>query len=608
MTNAKGPRGGGPGSKAMRPVEKASNFRGTFLRLLKYLAPFRKQIALVLVLAVVASLFTVLSPRVLGLAMNKLLEGLEAKKLGGSIDFKYIAKILTILGGLYLVSAIFAYLQRNIMASVSQGVVFNLREEVDEKLSKLPLRYYDANQTGNILSRVTNDVDSLSSTIQRTLTQFITSIITVIGVLLMMLSIDIKLTLITFLVIPTGIFATKSIAKKSQKYFKGQSQSLGNLNGHIEEMYSGHEILKVFSREEESLERFNKINDELYKKSYKAQFISGIMRPVMNFIDNLSYIVVAVIGGGLVLQGKISIGEIQAFIQYSREFTQPIVRAADIINDIQSSIASAERVFQVLDEEEERPYGHLKIDKESFEGRVDFKDVNFSYDKSEELIKDMNLSVNPGDTIAIVGPTGAGKTTLVNLLMRFYDVDSGEILIDGVNINDIEESSLRDLFAMVLQDTWLFKGSIKENIAYGSKNVGFPEVIEAAKIAQADFFIRTLPDGYDTILSEDADTISKGQKQLLTIARAIIKDPKIIILDEATSSVDTRTELLIQRAMDKVMENRTSFVIAHRLSTIKNADTILVVNDGRIIQKGSHSELMAQDGFYKELYNSQFAA
>lgn len=607
---SRGPaRGGPPGSRAARPVEKAKDFKGTFKRLLNYISNYKIGIFFVFILTILSNIFTVISPKVMGLVTTKLLEGMELKYAGkGLVDFLYIKKILLILGLMYVASAIFSYMQRYLMAGITQKIVFGLREDVDKKLSKLPLKYYDENQVGDILSRVTNDIDNISTTMQQSITQIITSIVTVVGVLVMMVSINLTMSLVTVLVIPVGIMATKTIAKTSQSYFIKQARSLGNLNGHIEEMYSGHNIVKAFGQENKSVEEFKEINEGLYEASYKAQFISGIIRPLMNFINNVGYVFVAVLGGFFVVAKRITIGDIQAFIQYSREFTQPIVRGADIINTIQATIASAERVFEVLDEKEELRFEEMDIEISKIQGQVEFRNVNFSYEEDEDLIKDMNMLAKPGETIAIVGPTGAGKTTLVNLLMRFYDIDQGEILLDGINTQNIVPGELRQVFGMVLQDTWLFKGTIRENIAYGKKDASDEEVVRAAKIAQADYFIRTLPDGYDTVLEEDADNISQGQKQLLTIARAIISNPPIMILDEATSSVDTRTEILIQKAMDKVMEGRTSFVIAHRLSTIRNADNILVMNEGRIIEQGNHEELMSQAGFYKELYNSQFAA
>lgn len=591
-----------------KPTEKPKNFKVTLKRLSTYISKYKFGLTMVVILTVLSNIFTVVSPKIMGMVTTKLLEGMKLKSNGtGGIDFVYIRNILFFLGILYIFSAIFSYLQRFLMTGITQKVVYTLRKDVDAKLARLPLKYYDENQVGDILSRVTNDVDNISSTLQQTITQLITSLVTVIGILVMMLSINIPMSLIIVLVIPLSVFATRKIAKKSQGYFKDQSHSLGNLNGHIEEMYSGQNIVKAFSMEEKSIEDFDNINGDLYKSSYKAQFISGLIRPIMNLINNLAYILVAVLGGFLVVANKISIGDVQAFIQYSREFTQPVVRGADIINTIQATIASAERVFQVLDEVEETEDSDLELDIDKVKGQVEFRNVNFSYNEDETLIEDMNIKVNPGETVAIVGPTGAGKTTLVNLLMRFYDLDSGQILIDGVDIHSVTRKSVRRVFGMVLQDTWLFKGSIKDNIGYGKDNSSLEEIKEVAKIAQSDFFISTLGEGYETVLEEDADNISQGQKQLLTIARAIIADPAIMILDEATSSVDTRTENLIQKAMDKIMEGRTSFVIAHRLSTIKNADVILVMNEGRVIEQGNHKELMKEQGFYYELYNSQFA-
>ncbi len=603
--------GGPPGSRAARPVEKAKDFKGTLRRLIKYLGQYKLMMLIVFILAALSTVFTVISPKIMGMAITKLMEGATDKLngvIGAEIDYSYIGKILFLLGALYLAAAIFSYLQRYLMSGITQKIVYTLREDVDKKLSKLPLKYYDENQTGEILSRITNDVDTISSTLQQTITQMITSIVTVIGIAVMMVSISIPMTFFTVLVVPLGALATKGIAKKSQGYFIKQSKTLGGLNGHIEEMYSGHKIIKAYGKEEKSIEEFKNINEKLFQASHMAQFISGIIRPIIKLLNNISYVFVAVVGSIFVINGRITIGEVQAFMQYSKQFTQPIIQAADIANTIQSTIASAERVFQVLDEEEENVIPTDFRKKQDVKGKVEFQNVNFSYVKDEELIVDMNLKTKPGDTIAIVGPTGAGKTTLVNLLMRFYDIDSGKIIIDNVDIMDMSREQLRAMFGMVLQDTWLFNGTVKENIAYGKEDATDEEICEAAKLSQADFFIRTLKDGYDTILGENGVSISQGEMQLLTIARAILSDPDIMILDEATSSVDTRTELLIQKGMNRIMKGRTSFVIAHRLSTIKNADNILVMEDGKIIEQGNHDELISLNGFYAELYNSQFVA
>ena len=603
-------RGGGPGARLGRPVEKAEDFKGTLKRLIKYVSPYKLTIIIVFIMAALSTLFSIASPKVMGMGTTKLMEGVMAKVKdlpNAKIDFVYIRNILFVLGGMYLVSAMFSFLQQYIMAGVTQKIVFNLRKDVNIKLSILPLKYFDNNTTGDILSRVTNDIDTISSTLQQSITQLITAVVSIVGILIMMISISPTLTLMTFITIPLSVLLTKFIAKRSQRYFKAQSENLGRLNGHIEEMYTGHKIVKVFGHEDKSIEEFNQINKTLYEASYKAQFISGIMMPLMQFINNIGYVFVSVVGGVFVIGGKISIGNIQAFIQYSRQFTQPIVQTAEIANVIQSTIASAERVFQILDEVEEIEDIEHPKKIELPKGRVKFDKVNFGYKVDELLIEDMDMDVYPGQTIAIVGPTGAGKTTLVNLLMRFYELDSGEITIDGIDIQDMKRGDLRSIFGMVLQDTWLFNGTIKDNIAYGREGATDEEIFNAAKLAQADHFIRTLPDGYDTILNEEASNISQGQKQLLTIARAILANPRILILDEATSSVDTRTEIHIQKAMTEIMKGRTSFVIAHRLSTIKSADIILVMNEGSIIEKGNHDQLIKEDGFYAELYNSQFA-
>lgn len=603
-------RGGPPGSGMMAPVEKAKDFKRSLKRLLGYLKPQRLVIIVVFIFSIISTLFSIVSPRVIGLITNELLAGFKLKLegiTGSTIDFTYIGKIIMILIGLYLISGIFQYIQQYMMAGVAQRMVYDLRKEVNEKLSRLPLKYFDSKTTGEILSRVTNDIDTISSTLQQSITQLISSVITLVGIIVMMLLISPTITLVTLVTIPLSILLTKNVAKHSQGFFKAQSKSLGELNGHIEEMYTGHPIVKAYGHENKSIEEFNTINDRLYTASWKAQFISGVIMPVMQLINNIGYVFVAVVGGIFVINGRITIGDMQAFIQYARQFTQPIVQTAEIANSIQSTIASAERVFELLDEQEEIQDAKDAKELTNPEGRVVFENVDFSYKKEEPLIEDMDIKVESGQTVAIVGPTGAGKTTLVNLLMRFYEIDKGKISVDGIDIRDLKRGSLRKTFGMVLQDTWLFNGTIKDNIAYGLEDSTDEEIFRASKSAQADHFIRTLPEGYNTVLNEEASNISQGQKQLLTIARAFLADPTILILDEATSSVDTRTEQLIQKAMGKLMKDRTSFVIAHRLSTIKNADIILVMNHGRIIEKGNHEELMNQNGFYADLYNSQFA-
>ncbi|WP_314589005.1 ABC transporter ATP-binding protein [Paenibacillus terrigena] len=603
----RGPMGGGMGMGM--PVQKAKNFKGTLKRLIGYMAPRKYQLIAVLITAILSTVFSIVSPKIMGNATTKLFEGLMGKLNhvpGASIDFSYIGDILLILAGLYIVSAAFSYLQQYIMAGVSQKIVFDMRAQVNDKLARLPLKYFDGRTHGEILSRVTNDIDNISTTLQQSLTQLITSIITIIGVIVMMLTISPLLTLITVITLPLSFLVTIMVAKRSQVYFAGQQKSLGELNGHVEEMYTGHRIVKAFGREEKSLAKFEEINEGLYRSGWRAQFISGIIMPLMSFITNIGYVLVCVVGGVLVTKKSIEIGDIQAFIQYARQFGQPIAQTANIANIIQSTIASAERVFEVLDEEEEVPEVAKPTLVNEPKGFVKFEHVKFGYKADEVLIEDMNIDVLPGQTIAIVGPTGAGKTTLINLLMRFYEINDGRITIDGVDIRDMKRGDLRGMFGMVLQDTWLFNGTIRDNIAYGREGASEHEIIRAAKAAHADFFIRTLPDGYNTVLNEEASNISQGQKQLLTIARAILADPAILILDEATSSVDTRTEVYIQRAMKELMNGRTSFVIAHRLSTIRDADLILVMNHGTVIEQGNHNELIAQGGFYADLYNSQF--
>ena len=604
---------GGPMGSLDKPVEKAKDFKGTLFRLLRYLKPQRTKFIIVFTFAILSTIFSIIGPKIMGKAITNIAEGFAAKMMAmkmqqpiPTMDFTYIGQIVIILLGLYLVSAAFSYLQQYIMAGVAQKTVYHIRKEVDEKLSRLPLKFFDAKSHGEILSRVTNDFDNISTTLQQSLTQLITSIVTIIGVIVMMLSISPLLTLIVLLTLPLYVVVTTKIAKRSQQYFATQQEVLGELNGHVEEMYTGHKIVKAFGHEEQSIETFNALNAKLYTAGYSAQFISGIIMPLMRFVGNLGYVIISVVGALFAIEGTITIGDILAFIQYSRQFTMPIIQTANIANIIQSTVASAERVFELLDEVEEVP-DHADAKVIAFpKGEVRFENVDFSYKKEQPLIKAMNIDVKQGHTIAIVGPTGAGKTTLVNLLMRFYEINAGKITIDGVDIRDIKRGALRSMFGMVLQDTWLFNGTIMENIAYGREGATVEDVMRATRAAHAHHFIKTLPDGYHTILNEEASNISQGQKQLLTIARAILADPTILILDEATSSVDSRTEVYIQKAMTELMHRRTSFVIAHRLSTIREAELILVMNKGSIIEMGSHNTLLAQNGFYADLYNSQF--
>ncbi|WP_196246997.1 ABC transporter ATP-binding protein [Clostridium novyi] len=589
--------------------EKPKNFKKTLKRVMRYLNPYKFRISIIFLMAILSTVFTIVSPKIIGKITNKIFEGLilKFKRVpGAAIDFDYILKFIMILIGLYVISSIFSYIQQYIMAGVAQSTVRKMRSDADEKLALLPIKFYDSHTNGEILSRITNDIDNISTTLQQSITQLITSVVTIVGIVVMMLTISPIMTLITFLIIPVSILATKPIISRSQKFFKNQQKYLGELNGHVEEMYTGHKVIKVFSREEKSIEEFDKINKKLYDAGWKAQFISGIIMPIMSFVSNIGYVAICVVGGIFVTKGRINIGDIQAFIQYSKQFTQPINQTANIVNILQSTIASAERVFELLDEVEEIKDNENAKTIDNPKGYVSFQNVDFSYKEEVPLIKNMNVDVKKGETIAIVGPTGAGKTTLINLLMRFYEINSGTITIDGEDIRNLKRENLRSIFGMVLQDTWLFNGTIRENIAYGVENATEEDIINAAKAAHADHFIRTLEHGYDTVLDEEASNISQGQKQLITIARAILVNPSILILDEATSSVDTRTEAYIQKAMDNLMNGRTSFVIAHRLSTIKNADLILVMNNGTVIEQGNHSELMSQNGFYKELYNSQF--
>ena len=604
-----GPFGGGPHGPGMA-AEKAKDFKGTFRRLTTYLKPHTGKLLIVLAAAMLSTIFGIVSPKILGDATTILFEGFMAKMQdvpGAGIDFAAIQRILLWLAGLYLLSSLFAYVQQYVMAGVAQRTVYDLRKEVYDKLGRLPLKYFDARTHGETLSRVTNDMDNIAGTLQQSLTQMITSAVTLLGVIVMMLTISPLLTLVVILTLPLSVIVTMMVAKQSQKHFVAQQKHLGQLNGHVEEMYTGHKVVKAFGRERQSVERFDEVNDKLYEAGWRAQFISGTIMPLMGFIGNIGYVIVSVVGGVLVTRQAIKIGDIQAFIQYSRQFTQPITQLANIANVIQSTIASAERVFEVLDEEEEVAESSAPAVLRHPRGDVSFEHVSFGYKEDQLLIENMNVNVRQGQTVAIVGPTGAGKTTLINLLMRFYEVNGGRITIDGKDIASMKRSDLRSLFGMVLQDTWLFNGTIRDNIGYGREGATEEEIIRAAEAAHADHFIRTLPDGYDTVLNEEASNISQGQKQLLTIARAILANPAILILDEATSSVDTRTELYIQKAMKELMKNRTSFVIAHRLSTIRDADLILVMNKGSIIEQGTHDELLSQGGFYADLYNSQFS-
>lgn len=600
--------GRGPMGKSMGAGQKANDFKGTMRKLIAYLSKFKISIILVIVFAIGSASFSIVGPKILGKATTKIFEGLVSKVSGGNvgIDFNAIGKILTFLLFLYLISALFSFIQGFIMSGISQKVSYNLRKEISAKLDRLPMKYFDTKTHGEILSRITNDIDTLNQSLNQSMTQLITSVTTMIGVLIMMLSISGIMTLVAVLILPISMFVISRIIKKSQKYFRYQQEYLGNVNGQVEETYSGQTIVKAFNREDEVIEEFDKLNDSLYNSAWKSQFLSGIMQPLMMFIGNLGYVMVSILGGWLAIKKTIEVGDIQSFIQYVRNFTQPMTQIAQVANLLQSTAAASERVFEFLEEEEEVQIVENAVSIDGLEGKIDFENVNFGYNPNKTIINDFSVNVEPGQKVAIVGPTGAGKTTIVKLLMRFYDVNSGSILIDGHNIKDFNRSELREMFGMVLQDTWLFSGSIMENIRYGKLNATDEEVIEVAKSAHVHRFIKTLPDGYKMKLNEEASNVSQGQKQLLTIARAILADPKILILDEATSSVDTRTEVLIQKAMDNLMEGRTSFVIAHRLSTIRDADMILVMNEGDIVEQGNHEELLKKGGFYANLYNSQF--
>ena len=600
----RGPMGHGHGA-AMG--EKANDFSGTMKQLMKYMSKYKIAIIAVLLFAIGSTVFSIVGPKILGKATTKIFEGLMAKVSGtGGIDFGAIEKILLILVCLYLVSALFSFIQGYIMSGISQKISYEMRNQILEKINRMPMKYFDTKTHGEILSRITNDIDTLGMSLNQSLTQLITSVTTMVGILIMMLSISWLMTLAALVIIPLSMFAVRKVVGRSQKYFKKQQRFLGHVNGLVEENYGGHQIVRVFNKEEEVTEEFNKLNDELYDSAWRSQFLSGMMQPLMAFIGNLGYVMVSILGGWLAIRKTIEVGDIQSFIQYVRNFTQPINQLAQVANQLQSTAAAAERVFEFLDEEEEDQTVINPADVNDIKGNIEFEHVNFGYKENKTIIHDFSVNVKKGQKIAIVGPTGAGKTTIVKLLMRFYDVNSGAIKIDGHDIRNFNRSELREAFGMVLQDTWLFNGTIKENIRYGKLDATDEEVVEAAKSANVHHFIKTLNDGYNMVLDEEASNVSQGQKQLLTIARAILADPKILILDEATSSVDTRTELLIQKAMDNLMEGRTSFIIAHRLSTIKDADMILVMNEGDIVEQGSHEELLAKDGFYAKLYNSQF--
>ena len=602
----RGPMGMGRGMAG--GGQKAKDFKKTMLTLIDYLSEFKIKIITVIIFAAFSSVFAIVGPKILGKATTKLFEGLMAYLLGTNLltDFNYIRNCILILVVLYIISALFSYIQGYIMTGVSMKVTYKLRKEISEKINRMPLKYFDTRTHGEVLSRITNDVDTVSQTLNQSLSQLITSAATVIGVLIMMLSISVLMSFVAFLIIPLSGVLIMAIVKKSQVYFKEQQKSLGILNGHIEEMYSGHNVVQVFNGEEDAIEKFTVINNDLYGSAWKSQFLSGMMMPIMSFVGNLGYVVICILGGYLAVKKTIEVGDIQSFIQYVRSFTQPIAQLANISNTLQSTAAAAERVFEFLNEEEEVSETSNPVKLDNVIGSVEFKDVRFGYSDDKIIINNFSSTIKSGQRIAIVGPTGAGKSTIIKLLMRFYDVNSGQILIDGHDIKDFTRNDLRNMFGMVLQDTWLYNATIMDNLKYGTFDATPEEIIEASKAAHCDEFIKALPHGYNFILNEDANNISQGQKQLLTIARTILSNPKILILDEATSSVDTRTEVLIQKAMDNLMKDRTSFVIAHRLSTIKDADIILVMKDGDIIEQGNHEKLLEANGFYASLYNSQF--
>jgi ATP-binding cassette subfamily B protein len=604
----RGPFGGRHGPMAMMRGEKARDFRGTMRKLIQYLGAYRFAIVIVILFAVASTVFTIIGPKILGKATTKLFEGVmgEISGTGTGIDFGYIGQILLVTLALYLTSSLFSFIQGWIMSHISTDVTYQFRKDIADKINRMPFKYFDTTSQGEVLSRLTNDVDTVNQTLNQSLSQIITSVVSVIGVLVMMLTISWQMTLVALLIVPVSMGVIGLVVSQSQKYFKQQQDYLGHVNGHVEEMFGGHQVMKAFNGETESVKLFDGLNNTLFGAAWKSQFLSGLMMPIMQFVGNLGYVAIAIMGGYLAVQNAITVGDIQAFIQYVRNFTQPLTQIANISNILQQTAAAAERVFEFLAEDEEIPDVADPFLPEKIDGRVVFQNVKFGYDPEKEVIHNFSADVAPGQKIAIVGPTGAGKTTMVKLLMRFYDVDEGAILVDGHNIKEFRREDLRCMFGMVLQDTWLYNDTIMENIRYGYTGASDDEVIAAAKAARVDHFVRTLPEGYNLVLNEEVTNISQGQKQLLTIARAILIDPEMLILDEATSSVDTRTEILIQEAMANLMHGRTSFIIAHRLSTIRNADLILVMNEGDIVEQGTHEELLERGGFYAELYNSQF--
>lgn len=603
-----GPKMGGHGPRGMMPGEKAKDFKGTMGKLFGYLKRFLPGIILVLLCAAASTVFAIFGPKILGQATTRLFEGLVAMLTGsGGIDFGAIGQILIFLACLYLLSALLSYVQGWVMSGVATKLSYSLRKDISEKIDRMPLSYFDRVPHGEVLSRITNDVDTITQTLNQSLSQIVTNVTMMIGVLCMMLSISPAMTLVALCILPFSVMIVGTVVKNSQPFFRKQQEYLGHVNGHVEEMYGGHTVVTAFNGQQDSIETFEQLNENLYHAAWKSQFLSGMMMPLMNFVSNIGYVGICVLGGFLSLRGSITVGDIQAFTQYVRNFTQPITQIANISNVLQQTAAAAERVFAFLEEEEEPADPKDSISQQQIDGSVYFAHVHFGYVPEKTIINDFSAIIQPGTQVAIVGPTGAGKTTMVKLLMRFYDVNEGAILLNGYDVKQFNRADLRDSFGMVLQDTWLYNDTIRENIRFGRLDATDEEVIAAAKAAQVDHFVRTLPQGYDTVLNEEATNVSQGQKQLLTIARTIISDPKILILDEATSSVDTRTEILIQRAMDELTKGRTSFIIAHRLSTIRNADLILVMKDGDIVETGNHEELLRKGGFYAELYQSQFA-